>query len=53
MGTAAVIVLCLWLLARHIGRTIDRSEADAALRNGVALIVELVEDPDIGANLNV
>jgi len=53
MGTGAVILLCLWLLVQRIGRAIDRSDADAALRNGVALIVELVDDPDIGANLDV
>ena len=53
MGTAAVILLGVWLLVRRIGQAIDRSDADATLRNGVALIVELVDDPDIGANLDV
>lgn len=49
----AIVVLSLCLLALLIGRTIDRAEADDALRNAVALVVELIDDPDIPANLNV
>jgi hypothetical protein len=51
--TSLLAFLALCLLARAIGRAIDRSHADEALRNGVALLAEQAPEREIADNLDI
>lgn len=51
--TTLLAILALCLLVGAIGRAIDRADADEALRNGVALLVQPLDEREIADNLDI